>query len=57
VAKRKHLEAEAWCPRCKSFVGKIFLVEEREGCFVTQTEPKKFPTRCNVCEGVIERKR
>jgi len=56
MAARKIFEAEAWCPQCKTFVGKIFRKEIRDDHFVNVTEPKVLPQRCSVCEGVIVRK-
>jgi len=56
MAAAKIFEAEAWCPQCKTYVGKIFKKEIREGMYVHVTEPKVLPKRCSVCEGVIVRK-
>jgi hypothetical protein len=56
MAAAKKLVGEAWCPRCKCHVGKIYEKEVREGFFENSTVPKVIPKYCNMCEGVIERK-
>lgn len=53
---RKILEAEIWCPRCKTFVGKAWKKEVRDGFYEHSVEPKNIGKYCNMCEGVLERK-
>lgn len=52
----KILEGEVYCPTCKTYAGKIWRKEVRDGFYENETEPKKMPLRCNVCEGVLVRK-
>ncbi len=56
MAPRKILEAEIWCAQCKSYYGKIFRTEVREGFYENSTEPASVQKHCSVCYEVLERK-
>ena len=52
---KKHI-ADVWCPRCKDILGKIYERHLNDEVYDHVTTPKKLPTRCLKCEGVVERK-
>lgn len=52
---KKHI-ADAWCPRCKDLLGKIYERHLKDDVFDHVTVPKVIPKRCLKCEGVVERK-
>ena len=56
MSPTKILECEVYCPCCKTYHGKVYRKEVREGFWEHVSEPKKMPKYCNVCEGVLVRK-
>jgi len=52
----KELEAEIWCPGCRSFYGRIFRVPLSETVSAHVTEPPDPPKYCGVCDRPTERK-
>ena len=50
------LEAELWCASCKIFYAKVFRVQRGPSIWEHEKKPADAPSRCTVCERVIERK-
>lgn len=50
----KELEAEIWCPLCRSYYGKVWRVKTDIG-WKHESEPAFIPKYCGVCDKPTER--
>lgn len=51
----KRAPDQVWCASCKTVVGTIYEVEERQGFYRNECKPNPMPKYCEVCETVLTR--